>query len=96
MIKYKITYPEFNVTQIKNLIDHSIHLKGKEIGNTPIPSKLNKQEIKEFYKKVDKLKKDFLKPYGNYFTTESPLYKAIKTKILDCNKMKIKVKFEII
>lgn len=84
---YKITYPtQSTVEQVKDLIDHEVFL------NVIIPTKkaivdleviTNSENKEENTKKINELK-GILKPFGSsFFTTKSPLGKAIETGVLD-------------
>lgn len=81
MVRCKIHYPDLNVTQYKNLIDHSIFEKYK------IYSKINKD-----------LGKAFIKPYGEYFTDQSPLFDVIRSNndVLKSNGREFRIELTVL
>jgi len=79
--KYKITY-ENGISQTKNLIYHRDYLNKIKIAENEIYEieKANKFKPTEESKRL----KAYIKTaFGEYFTDESPLFKAISTGILE-------------
>lgn len=98
---YQITYPDTtDVVQTKDLILHDDYLNiivptKKEISlleSSPMNKKIEDSDSEETIKEKNTIfdsisdAKAILKPFGsNYFTTESPLGKAINSGYLDLN-----------
>ena len=80
MQEYKITYPN-GVSQLKNLIDHKTYLNIIKITENEIYEIERANKFKST--KESKRLKDYIKTtFGEYFTTESPLFFAINTGVL--------------
>lgn len=92
MVKYKITYPDYNIIQYKNLIkreeyENLIKPVQSLISNLDsIIAGLNKKKHKEtiqFYENYKSKLKNVISDVGEFFIDDSPLGKAIKTGFIE-------------
>lgn len=73
---YEIEYPDLGIKQIKKLVSHYQYLKDKSVFKKETPSYAYQIQLHgEVYNLNIK----------EFFTDESPLYKAIETGTLECN-----------
>ena len=86
---YKITYPKYNVTQVKNLISHvdyeNIYKKWNErkleieLEISGLNKKKHADKIKELSEEVKNIKTKLLNFFGSeFFTDESPIWLSQK------------------
>ena len=85
MERYKITYLDINISQIKTFIDQSeyeeVKIKKQEVisllaEENKKPQK-NKKLIEELEERYDSVSKELSRKYGQFFTNKSPLGLAL-------------------
>lgn len=106
---YRITYPKYSVSQIKNLISHNdyenIYKRWNdqklelELELSSLNKKKHADRIKEISSEIKGIKKKLIDLFGNeFFTDESPIWLSQKTGncmfLSDCQGGVIEVELE--
>ena len=85
--RYRITYPKYNVSQVKNLISHedyvniyipmSSSIKELESEASSLNRKKHGEKISELLKTAKSKKKELSEMFGSeFFTTSSPIWES--------------------